>query len=168
MSERIAVTEESGVHKEWLKRAKEIRTVEELTAFITEMREAYQHDYGTICHAIVASAIAAMWCMEHGSQGGITGFQAGAIIWELIDAWNVFDKGPKRMVCYRNMLYPQYQDKFEKMITQKTWDWLQEEAKKEIKDAHPQMNADGEVYRHWQSIAAGIVPFGYSVVTNER
>jgi hypothetical protein len=165
--ERKVVTEESGIHKEWYERAKKVSTIAELTAFATEMREDYQHDYGTICHAITATAIAAMWAVERSPQGGITGFQASCIMWGLIDHWNVFDKGPKRMVCYRNMLYPQYADKFDKLISQETWEYLQEEAAKEIKEAHPQINVASPVYQHWQSIVAGQVPFGYRVVSKE-
>ena len=35
-------------------------------------------DYGTVCHAIALSAVART------AQGGITGFQAGAVMWEFI------------------------------------------------------------------------------------
>ena len=58
------------------------------------------------------------------------------------------------------MLYPQYEDKFEKTIRSNTWRALQEQAKKNLEDSehvHP------AVIAHWESIVRGEVPFGYKV-----
>ena len=72
------ITEEMGIHKEWMKRARDM-TMADLPEFLRELTEDYDHDYGTICHAIAAAAVAAAWSVERTPQGGITGFQAGAI-----------------------------------------------------------------------------------------
>ena len=62
------------------------------------------------------------------------------------------------MIDYDDMLYPQYDDKFDKTINTHTFNTLQNEAKKLLEDtAHPVVKA------HWQSIVDGVVPFGYKI-----
>lgn len=119
-----------------------------------------EHDYGTICVAIGACAVAAAKAADRSEHGGITGFQAGAIFWEFVRGWNTFDEGPKRMVQYANMLYPQYAEKFAQTIDPATWKWLQEKAASNLVE-NP--NAHENVIAHWTSIANGVIPFGYSV-----
>ena len=157
MKEKI--TEEQGIHKAWYDEARK-QTLETLPAFLEKLSKDYDHDYGTICHAIAAAGIGAMWAVEQSPSGGITGFQAGAIIWEVIRHWGVFDKGPLRMIEYQNMLYPQYADKFEKTIRKHVWEFLQKEAQEKLNEngaLHP------DVKSHLESIVSGIVPFGYTV-----
>ena len=48
------ITEEDGTHKAWMSRAKDM-TLADLPEFLRELTEDYQHDYGTICHAIAAA-----------------------------------------------------------------------------------------------------------------
>ena len=148
VSEVKSITEEDGVHKQWYidARAQSLATLPE---FLRHLSYDYAHDYGTICHAIAAAGIAAMWAVERSPSGGITGFQSGCIMWEVIRAWGSFPEGPKRMVSYEDMLYPQYAHKFEKVISQNTWDWLIAEAKKHIA-ASPDTNVHSDVARHWQ------------------
>lgn len=58
------------------------------------------------------------------------------------------------------MLYPQYYDKFQKTLSSKTWEWLQQKAKENLESrgiVHP------DVKKHWEEIVEGIVPFGYIV-----
>ena len=157
---RKPVTEEFGVHEEWYKAAREVKTKEELSAFIDKLDLEYLHDYGTICHAIAAVAIAAAWVMERTDQGGITGFQAGAISWEFMRHW-LHLEGPASLVEYKNMLYPQYQNRFEKVISEDTADWLMAEAKKLV--ATEGMRADKAIVAHWVEIASGKLPWGYTI-----
>lgn len=157
----MKITEKDGVHKGWYEEAK-AQTPETLPEFMRKLASDYEHDYGTICHAVAASAVAAAWAMNKSKYGGITGFQAGAIMWEFICHWQYMGEDkPLRLVDYENMLFPQYADKFAKTITPDTWKWLQEEAQKNIdkgaENVHP------NVLTHWQSIIDGVVPFGYVV-----
>jgi hypothetical protein len=153
------ITEEDKVHEKWYEEARDM-TPDKLPEFIRKLTEDYSHDYGTICHAVAAAAIGAAWSVDHSPAGGITGFQAGCIMWSFIQKWMSKD-GPMRLVDYSNMLYPQYNHAFEKKINKDTWEWLQKEAKKNLK-ASPQ--AHENVVEHWQSIADGYVPFGYVVI----
>ena len=140
------------------------QTVETLPEFIKKLIEDYVHDYGTICHAVAASAIAAANAVNHSPTGGITGFQAGAVMWEFITNWmSEYKNVPLKLISYEKMLFPQYKEDFEETINYDTWKWLQEQAKKKLEAetrAHPDIKA------HWESILKGNVPFGYVVKKN--
>lgn len=81
------ITEEMKIQNEWYKEAKK-QTVETLPEFVRHLTEDYSHDYGTICHAVAAAGIAAMYAVDNSPTGGITGFQAGCIMWKVIREWN--------------------------------------------------------------------------------
>ena len=153
------ITESDNVHEEFYKEAtsKEM-SLEKLPAFLKKLTKEYRHDYGTICHALTAGAIATMWAMNRTPQGGITGFQASCIMWEFIKQWMGY-KTPMRLIKYEEMLYPQYAHKFNNTISTETWKFLQDEANKKLAEK----GAVETVRIHWQSIADGIVPFGYIV-----
>lgn len=150
------VDEESGVHEEWYKCAR--AGVASVDAFI-ETLSSYEHDYGTICHAIAAAAIAAAIAVDHSDQGGITGSQAGAITWEFIRRWGTGPSGPARIFDYEDMLYPQFAERFESQLNPETWDYLKKKADENLKRGA----AAHDVLIHWASIVAGKVPFGWSV-----
>lgn len=152
------ITEEMGIQKDWMKQAKGMTQVD-LPEFVRHLIEDYEHDYGTICHAIASAAIAAANAVER-SQGGITGFQAGAVMWEMINGWNAFGEGPKRVLCFSDLLFPQYAHKFEKKISMATWEWVQNQAKQYLEE---HLGADPEVERHWKNIVKGKVPFGFQI-----
>ena len=157
--QRRNIVEEDKVHLEWYTQAREIKTSEELKQFADSLLNNYNHDYGTICHAAAAVAIAGAQTINHSEQGGITGFQAGAIMWEFIRNW-MRKTSPIRLLDYENMLYPQYEDDFHS-ISSHTWQWLQDEAKKNL--ANVQSHTHTDVSKHWQHIVNGKVPFGYTI-----
>lgn len=129
------ITENDGVHKEWYEDAKN-QTLESLPEFMRHIAADYGHDYGTICHALAAGAIAAATAINKSPSGGITGFQAGAVMWEFIRNWNFSsNKCGLRIIDYDNFLYPQYADKYQKTITPDTWKAIQEEAASQIAKA---------------------------------
>jgi hypothetical protein len=66
-----------------------------------------------------------------------------------------------RLVDFDDMLFPQYDYKFEKTIKKYTWELLQKQAKENLNGDMRYVSPS--VIEHWQSIANGIVPFGYSV-----
>lgn len=135
-------------------------TLETLPQLISDM-VTERHDYGTICLAIGMSAAATAWAVERSPQGGITGFQAGAVAWEFLRHWGSFYPGEcgGRMQDFDHLLYPQYGHRFLSIPTH-AWEKVQEKAKANLEDiehAHP------AVVEHWRSIAAGTVPFGLTV-----
>ena len=157
LKKRQQITEKSKCQEQWYKDARNM-TVKKLPKFIKHLTNDYEHDYGTICHAVTAAAIGAAWAVDASPQGGITGFQAGVIMWEFMKQWNHVEF-PAKLLRYENALYPQYEHIFTSM-SPATWEWLQKEARKRIDDRE---NACAEVKSHWQSIANGIIPFGLKI-----
>lgn len=158
MRKRI-VTEEMRPQDEWFERAGKIETLRELKKFAKELFDKTAHDYGIACHAVAALALAGAWYGAH--KEGITGFQAGFVMWDFIRQWNYpTNKCGMCLIDYDNFLYPQYGVKFEKIISKETWAAIQAEAQRRLQassQAHP------AVIRHWQSIVDGVVPFGFSI-----
>lgn len=151
------MTKESGIHKVWYKEAESKKmTIETLPVFLKKLTEEYGHDYGTICHAITAGALATARAIDRSPSGGITGFQAGCIMWDFIKHWMHYEN-PMRLVDFGDMLYPQHETKFTH-IKSSVWKWLQEKAKRNLKK---ESQACPAVLKHWQKIADGVIPFGY-------
>lgn len=144
---------------------KNINTLEDLTAYLKDIEDNYGNGYGCAPRAIAQAAVGVAWYFA--GKFGITGFQAGFVMWDFIRDWSYSNnKCGMRMVDYDNMLYPQYGYKFEKTISTDTWHAIQEEAKNRLAekceyDVHPNVKA------HWESIVAGNIPFGYTV-SDER
>ena len=159
--DKIAITEEMHLEKEWFEKARK-QTLETLPAFMNHVMNDYCHDYGTIVHAVSACAIAAAWAANESESGGITGFRACFVMWDFILQWKFrSNKCGLRIIDYDDMLYPQYDYKFEKIISSDTWESLQARAK-ELLSEHGL--AAKKVREHWESIAEGNVPFGYTVI----
>jgi hypothetical protein len=153
-----AITEDSGEHKQWYEDAKG-QTLATLPEFLRHLSEDYGHDYGTICHAVSASAIAAASALNASPCGGITGFQAGCVMWSFIQHWMHLE-GAMKLVEYDNMLYPQYAHKFAPTISKEIFASLQKQAREKLAKAD---GAHPNVLAHWQRIVDGEVPFGYEI-----
>lgn len=150
---------EFEVRDELASRRKNIKTLEELTEFIKDVEENYNYDYGVAPRSIAQAILAIGDYLA--SKMGITGFQASCVLWDFIMDWQYpYNKCGLKIINYDDMLYPQYDHKFDKTISDSVWTALQEQAKQELEKAgyaHP------SVVAHWQSIADGNVPFGYTV-----
>lgn len=146
--------------EKWFDKARKIESFPELEEFYNYLFGSYYHDYGTTIHAISAFAVAAANLTA--CEQGITGFQAGFVMWDFIKHWNhQYNKCGLRLVDYDNMLYPQYAHKFDKTISKEVMDSLQKEAEKQMKENG--RNCHKDVYSHWSRLALGIPPFGYRV-----
>lgn len=159
-----AITEDNiEIIEQWYKDASS-QTLETLPAFMNHVLNDYKHDYGTICKAIGACSIAAAWAANASPQGGITGFQAGAVMWEFIRNWNFKDnKCGLKIVDMDDMLYPQYREKFDNTITKRVMENLMKEAKSRLAGINEDHPVHPAVQAHWKRVAAGIPPFGYKV-----
>lgn len=151
-----AITEASKVHEQWYVDAKNM-TLDRLPGFLKGLTTEYKHDYGTICHAMAAASIATMWAIDSSETGGITGFQASCVMWQVMRHW-LSIQGPARILQYEEMLFPQYEHKF-RTIDCATWATLKAKAAETLTESgiHPDVRA------HMESIVAGVVPFGYRV-----
>ena len=156
------ITEEQGLHKAWYEEAEKVSTPDELAAFVRRLLTDYEHDYGTICHAVAAAAIAGANAVNRDpKQGGITGFQAGAVFWEFARAWNRWpaDHCGARMIEWGDLLYPQSDPRMTS-IPRGAWEALITKASKLLAsgtDLHP------NVARRVQMIASGNLPLDLTV-----
>lgn len=156
---------EFEIRDELRERRKGITEFEELVSFLEYVKDNCNCGYGAAPRSISQAAVATAWYFAH--IFGITGFQAGFVMWDFIRDW--YKTGNicgMKLVDYDDMLYPQYEDKFEKTISQDVWNALQKQAKQSLDektnnyypyDVHPEVKA------HWESIVEGNVPFGYVV-----
>lgn len=165
-SVKKAITEEGNKAeiKEWFEQARD-QTFETLPEFIRHVMNDYVHDYGTVCRAIGACTVATAWAFDRmeGARGGITGFQAGFVMWEFIRNWTyTSNKCGLRIIDYDKLLYPQYEDSFDKTIKPEVWEAVQKAAREELEGLSDGCAANS-VVMHLKSIAAGKVPFGFTV-----
>jgi len=150
-----------NIQKEWYEEAEKIE-YKDLFKFINKLIKKYKHDYGTICHALAAGALATINAMNRTEQGHITGFQASGVMWKLIRKF-MYKSGVLKLIDYDNMLFPQYEEQFGKYLDKETFLDLQQKAKKYLENTP----AHDEVKKHWQGIVDGIVPFGYEIKEND-
>ena len=138
---------------------KNIDSFDDLVNFLRYVKDNCNYGYGEAPRAMAQASLAVAWYLAN--EFGITGFQAGCVMWDFIRDWLYpSNECGMRLIDFDNMLYPQYEDKFQKTINHETFEALQEKAKKLLADreaTHP------EVIKHWKSIAAGKVPFGYVI-----
>lgn len=153
---------EFEVKEQLEKERKDIKSFDDLVAFLQRVKDTCNTGYGTAPRSIAQAALATAWYLA--SDFGITGFQAGCVMWDFIRDWQYSDNEcGMKILNYDDMLYPQSNYKFNKTISSDTFKALQEKAKKRLKDsdyAHP------VVIDHWKSIVDGNVPFGYVVKDN--
>jgi hypothetical protein len=150
---------EFEIKKELQDRRKQIKDFDALTKYLKDIEENYNCGYGEAPRAIAQASLAVAWYLSN--KFGITGLQAGRVMWDFIRDWNYTgNKCGLKIVDYDNMLFPQYDYKFEKTISQEVFSALQEEAKKKLETKE---NVHPEVLLHWTKIANGEVPFGYTV-----
>lgn len=144
---------------------KEIKSFDDLVSFIKDVDDHYNIGYGDAPRAIAQAALATAWYLS--GRFGITGFQSSATLWDFIEDWSSVGKKTQcaKIIDYDNMLYPQYEDKFDKSITPEAWKRIQEAAENLLENdashAHP------NVVKHWKSIVDGKIPFGF-YITEER
>lgn len=150
---------EFEVKEQLEKERKDIKSFDDLVTFLQRVKGNCNTGYGTTPRAIAQAALATAWYLS--DVFGITGFQAGCVMWDFIRDWSFSgNECGMKIVDYDNMLYPQYEDKFQKTISKDTFEGLQKAAKK-----HLEKNefAHYAVVNHWKSIVDGNVPFGYIV-----
>ena len=138
------------------------QTKETLSAFM-EKYLAEGDDYERAPEVVAACACAASWAASN--VLGITGFQANFAMWEYIKAWHYSNnRTGLRIIDFDDMLYPQMEQRFDKVITQRQWERIVEVAKEKLNEG------DGapEVRNHWEKIVAGEVPFGYRIAEDVK
>lgn len=142
---------------------KEIKTFEDLMAFLKDVEEHYNCGYGETVRAAVQAILAVGFYFSR--NFGMTGFQASCVMWDFIKDWCYSsNKCGIKLVDYDRMLYPQYEFEYQKTISSAVWKNLQKQAKENLEKDNNYTSK--RVLEHWESIAAGKVPFGYTVIDN--
>ena len=164
---KITATTEQGFKEQAYEIAKSVNTTDELAEFVKFISNT-PLDYGTAVYAQCAAMLAAQHVINQSEQGGITGFQAGFIGWEMVKKFMSVGDCGLSIRDWENMLYPQYEDRFEKTIPRKIFEGLQEKAKERLAKADEDESINGyslhpEVRKHMESIVNGVVPFGYVI-----
>lgn len=164
---KITATTEQGFKEQAYEIAKSVNTTNELAEFVKFISNT-PLDYGTAVYAQCAAMLAAQHVMDMSEQGGITGFQAGFIGWEMVKKFMSVGDCGLSLRDWENMLYPQYEEKFEKTIPRKIFEGLQKKAKEILAKTYEEERVNGYsmhsgVRKHMESIANGVVPFGYVI-----
>lgn len=169
---KITATTEREFKEQAYEIAKSVSTTNEFVEFVNFISN-YPLDYGTAVYAQCAAMLAAQHVMDIGEQGGITGFQAGFIGWEMVKQFMLVGDCGLSLRNWADMLYPQYADKFEKTIPRRIFKRLQEKAKERIEEADSATQEEKDkfgyglhpkVRKHMESIVNGKVPFGYTII----
>lgn len=160
------IIESMNLQNEWYEKCKTIKSNNALTNFMKHILNNYDHDYGTAVHATAACALAAAWVACEKLE--LSGFQASCVMWEFIKHWTkTGNKCGLRLVDYDDMLYPQYEEKFDKTIRRSIFEEIQKEARRLLEEDEKHLKegwgACGSVRAHWKKIADGEVPFGYRI-----
>jgi hypothetical protein len=125
-------------------------TIQELTVYIDDLANG-EHDYGTCVYAMSMSAVAAYNFIAR--KLGVSGFQASCADMDVLARC----RGLERFGIYdlRDLLYPQYREKFDGLAFDNAIcnnaEWLKEEAQKLLTNSggvtpHP------SVLEHWQML----------------
>ena len=141
------------------KERKNIKSLDDLMNYIQNIIDNYDIGYGTAPRAIAQAALATSYYLA--DMFGITFFQASCVMWDFIKDWSF--RGNKcglKIVNYDDMLYPQYNYKFQKTIKKDTFEALQKAAENNLKKHQFSSSA---VIKHWKSIVDGNVPFEYII-----
>ena len=159
---RKKITEEMGEQEKWYDQAKKVTTLT-LPAFIKHLTKDYEHDYGTIAHAVTAAGLAAMMAVV--KEYPIEAQQANFIMWTFIYQWMYpQNKCGLAMLNYDNLLFPQMESQFDKIIPAEVFKVLQDQAKDLLENGE---DIHEDVKAHLQSIIDGQPPFGFKIADPE-
>jgi hypothetical protein len=153
------------VINQWFERAHRVTSMAQAGDLALDFLRSYEHGLDTLPHVVALAAVAAATVIANSAEGKALGVDKSVqahnlATWVFIEEFGGFDDGPRRMLQYRQMLYPTNQKRFEKTIDRSTRDWLIAQAKETLesgRDLHP------AVQQHLGPIALGIMPWGYTV-----
>lgn len=163
-NEKIFISEDDKeVIGKWYEDARHV-TRENLNDFISSIMDRYDFDYGSYVYAITVCSIATAYACGQ----ALSGYQASLVGLQFIEEWTYHNvKSGLSIRNWDDMLYPQYVERFEKIIPKEIWINLQKEAKTRfddiINDTDRLKYTSRAVLEHLKSIADGQVPFGYTI-----
>lgn len=144
--------------------ARKVRTKKDLKKLLKRLTKE-KLDYGTAVWAVCAGMKATFNFLNEGIN--LTGFQVGFVAWDMLFEYMLHgNKTGARVVDYDNLLYPQNGYKFEKVISRETFEAVQKEAVRLLKEV-PAERVNPKVKEHWEKIVNGELPFGFELEKDE-
>lgn len=143
-----------------LNKGREAKSTEDIFELIEEVKTNFNYNYGVAPRSIAAVCVALANYLS--GEMGLTGFQAGFVMTDFMFGYQYnHNKCGIKILDYDDMLYPQHEQRFDKIITPHVWECIQRSARKKLSE--DKYHAHDKVIEHWQSIVDGKVPFGYKV-----
>ena len=167
---------ELDIREELIAKRSQIKSFDDLVAFLKDVKDNYNPDinslseeeqemwYGGVVRAAAQAAIATSEFFEE--EIGLTGFQHHFMVNDMMFGWGYSGcKTGLRILNWDDMLRPDGGLSVNKTISKKTWEKIQEEAKKRLEELNEQDKNESiiKLMNHLQSIVDGTVPFGYEV-----
>lgn len=162
--ERVSIDEGDRIHLEWYKEAKE-QTPYTYMEFLWRLCFNYEHDYGTIVHAMVCAMLGAANAIDKCPSGGITGAQAEVAMWLFLHKFGVFhEDSPLLIIDLTDLQYPPGPRKMN-TISWEIMDWLRLTINKNLNELgdNCESSLHPAVLAWWKKLSVGIVPEGLSI-----
>lgn len=161
----LSETGDADLIANWFDRAQHMISAGGLKDFVLDLSERNDHSMESVIHAAAAAAVAAAAVVLRSPNvsklGAYESTQAHNLMaWKFIEEFGGFDEGPKRILAYQQMLYPQMARKFRLTIDRATMSWLIDKAKEILESGRPLAPS---VRFHLEGVAAGVPPFHHEV-----
>lgn len=153
------ISEKDGVQEDWYKKAADMK-IDQLDQFVNDLMTKYSHDQMTVCHAMVAGALATIASMNSMPEGQVGAEQAKTILGLFIRKWARID-GPVKLVSWYGLLHPGNEYGFN-TIPDFVWKDVVGQAK-EMLVADDIASVDLKTREHLEMVASGKPPFGMRV-----
>lgn len=154
---------DDGEHLNWYSDAKNL-SEGDLVPFIRRLMTSYSHDLNTVCHAMVAIALAAIKVANDHEEGGISSGQAKIIAGEFVKRWMcIEDDGPLVIKLWNAALLVENKEKIVG-VPGYVVEYLQKVAKHFL--SGDMSNVSDEQKRHLERVAEGNV-FDLPVIREE-
>lgn len=152
---------------DFTKKAKEMAANVKTKADLDELLEfviGHKHSYSTIVNGMSSAMLGVFRYIDGTPQGGITGMQASFLGWSMLRHFLCLE-GAVSLVRYENLLFPQYDHTFGKLMSRSTWNSLVADAKERLTKLTGEQAREMSqaVYQRWQTIAEGVLPNGFEL-----
>lgn len=132
-----------------------IKTIGQFEQLLEDVKKD-SNDYGAIIEACATMMNASFNLLSP----GLTGFQAGCLMWMMIIQYGSYGEGSNlQLINWNDLIYPQYADKFNS-IDKDTWEQVQKYATDELEKWS---GGSEEVKAHIITVAQGKLPFGLKI-----
>lgn len=169
---KVEINEDMGLQDQWYEKAISRFSFQELPNFFNHVFNDFSHTKETFAHAMVAALLATAYAVDK-SVPASKELRLELKHLSLINhafSQLFLNSGPCRIIQFFFMLFPENKFKFEKVIDEKVWNYLVNQAK--IFLDHDKKNGlkttDAATRAHWETIANGELPWGYKLIAQAK